>query len=385
MMNAIYLDNNSTTPVYPEVAEAIASVLESSPGNPSSSHHLGRSARKMIEDSREAVAMLLGASNPSEIIFTSGGTEADNLALGIISDPIAPNSHLITTRVEHEAVRRPAERLEELGCRVTWLDVNRNGDLDFAQLEDSLSNDTTLVSVMLANNETGVIFPIERIAEVVKRKSRALVHVDAVNAVGKIPISMRDSRIDLMSISAHKLGGPKGIGALFVRDGVSINPSMIGGGQESSRRAGTEAVHQIVGFGIAARISSDLEPMKRIRSMRNLLESRLTEIFPDAVVNGRNTTVGRLDNTSNISFPGLNGELILNLLDQAGVYVSTGSACNSENKTVSPVLRAMGVPFENAMGSIRVSLGRRNDEDEVRIATETIVGVVEKAMAVAGR
>lgn len=385
MMNAIYLDNNSTTPVYPEVTEAIASVLESNPGNPSSSHCLGRSARKMVEDAREAVAMLLGATNPNEIIFTSGGTEADNLALGIISDSIAPSSHLITTRVEHDAVRRPAERLEELGCRVTWLEVDRNGDLDLVHLEDSLSDDTALVSVMLANNETGVIFPIEKLAEMVKSRSRALIHIDAVNAAGKIPISMKDSGVDLMSISAHKMGGPKGMGALFVRDGVSIKPSMIGGGQESARRAGTEAVHQIVGFGIAARISSDLEPMKRIRSMRDLLESRLTERFSDAVVNGRNTTVDRLDNTSNISFPGLNGELILNLLDQAGVYVSTGSACNSENKTVSPVLKAMGIPFENAMGSIRISLGRMNDEDEMKIATDTIVGVVEKVTAVAGR
>ena len=385
MMNAIYLDNNSTTPVYPEVAEAIASVLESSPGNPPSSHHLGRSARKMMEDSREAVAMLLGASNPSEIIFTSGGTEADNLALGIISDPIAPNSHLITTRVEHEAVRRPAERLEELGCRVTWLDVNRNGDLDLVQLEDSLSDDTSLVSVMLANNETGVIFPIEKIAEMVKSRSRALMHVDAVNAAGKIPISMKDSCVDLMSISAHKLGGPKGIGALFVRDGVSINPSMIGGGQESGRRSGTEAVHQITGFGVAARISSDLEPMKRLRSMRDLRESQLTERFPDAVVNGRDTTVGRLDNTSNISFPGLNGEVILNLLDQAGVYVSTGSACNSENKSVSPVLKAMGVPFENAMGSIRISLGRQNTERELSDATDIIIEVVRTVSSFSGR
>ena len=384
-MNAIYLDNNSTTPIYPEVAEAIASALESIAGNPSSSHHLGRAARKVIEDSREAVATLLGVANPGEIVFTSGGTESDNLALGVISEGTTPKSHLITTRVEHEAVRRPAERLQDSGCRVTWLDVDRNGDLDLAQLEDSLSNETSLVSVMLANNETGVVFPLEKIAEIVKSRSGALVHVDAVNAVGKIPISLKDSGIDMMSVSAHKMGGPKGIGALFVRDGVSINPSMIGGGQESSRRAGTEAVHQIVGFGVAARISSDLEPMKRVRSMRDFLEAQLTKKFPGAAINGRDTRVGRLDNTSNISFPGLNGELILNLLDEAGVYVSTGSACNSENKTVSPVLNAMGVPFESAMGSIRISLGRRNSEDELKFAAETMVSVIEKAMIIAGR
>jgi cysteine desulfurase len=384
-MNTVYLDNNSTTPVHPEVSDAIASTLRTVSGNPSSAHDRGRAAKRIVDDSREWVAALLGANTPREIIFTSGGTEADNLALGVISGRTDTDSHLITTRVEHEAVRRSAERLEEIGCRVTWLDANRNGDLDLAQLEDSLSSDSTLVSIMLANNETGVIFPIEKIVGLVKSRSRALIHVDAVNAAGKIPISMKDSGVDLMSISAHKLGGPKGIGALFVRDGVSIKPSMLGGGQESARRAGTEAVHQIVGFGVAARISSDLEPMKRLRSMRDLLESRLTQRFPDAIVNGRDTAVGRLVNTSNISFPGLNGEVILNLLDQAGVYVSTGSACNSENKSVSPVLKAMGVPFENAMGSIRISLGRENTERELSDATDIIIEVVRTVSSFSGR
>jgi cysteine desulfurase len=383
-MSFIYLDNNSTTPVYPEVRDAITDVLGSISGNPSSAHESGRLAKRAVELARQEVAAFLGAEEPGEILFTSGGTEADNLAFGVFSKISGKTPHLITTRVEHEAIRRPAELLESSGCKVTWLDVDFEGRLDLVQLEQSLKEDTALVSVMFANNETGVVFPIHEIAEIVKERSHALFHVDAVNAAGKIPISLADSRIDMLSISAHKTGGPKGVGALYVRQGVSVEPFMIGGGQESARRAGTEAVHQIVGFGVAATISADLSTMSRIQSLRDRLESDLTAEFPNARVNGGSEMIERLPNTTNISFPGINGDVILNLLDKAGVCVSTGSACNSESRNVSPVLKAMGIPFEHAMGSIRFSIGRQNTEEELNKAIPLITETVRKAMSFAG-
>jgi len=378
-MSFLYLDNNSTTPVYPEVRDAVADVLGSIPGNPSSAHESGRLAKKAVDIARQEVAAFLGADDPNEILFTSGGTEADNLALGVLSRNPGKPVHLITSRVEHEAVRKPAELLESAGCKVTWLDVDFEGRLDLVQLEQSLQEDTDLVSVMFANNETGVVFPIHEIAEIIKNRSHALLHVDAVNAAGKIPISVAGSRIDMLSISAHKMGGPKGIGALYVRKGVSIEPLMIGGGQESKRRAGTEAVHQIVGFGVAAAISADLSMMSRIRSLRDSLETRLIDEFPNARVNGGSELVERLPNTTNISFPGINGELILNLLDSVGICVSTGSACNSESKNSSPVLKAMGIPFEHAMGSIRFSFGRQNTEEELNEGVPAIIEAIQKA------
>ena len=384
-MKQLFLDNNSTTPIYPEVTEAMTQILNSVYGNPSSAHEAGRTAKILVEEARLALKEFLGASESSEIIFTSGGTEADNLALSLLARNGSEKRHLITTRVEHEAIRKPAEKLQAEGCKLTWLDVDEFGNLDLTQLEESLSDETGLVSIMLANNETGVIFPVEEIGQIIKRKSRALFHVDAVNAVGKIPLSLSESSIDLLSISAHKMGGPKGIGALYVRDGVSIEPVMLGGKQEHARRAGTEAVHQIVGFGVAANISADLNPMILVKILRDRLESALLSRFPDARVNGQIRESKRLPNTSNISFPGLNGEVILNLLDEQGIFVSTGSACNSESKTASPVLSAMGVPFEYAMASIRFSLGRSNTEDGINHATETIIQVIEKATIFVGR
>jgi len=384
-MNQIFLDNNSTTPIYPEVTEAMTQVLGSVYGNPSSAHGMGKTAKICVDEARVALKEFLGASELSEILFTSGGTEADSLAISLLKNNSNGKQHLITTRVEHEAIRKPAEKLQAEGFDVTWLGVDGSGNLDLTQLEESLSEQTGLVSVMLANNETGVIFPIEEIGRIVKRKSRALLHVDAVNAIGKIPLSLSDSSVDLLSLSAHKMGGPKGIGALYVRRGVSIEPMMLGGGQEFSRRAGTEAVHQIVGFGVAANISADLSPMILVKGLRDRLESALLSRFPEARVNGQTGDSTRLPNTTNISFPGLNGEVILNLLDEQGIFVSTGSACNSESKTVSPVLSAMGVPFGCAMGSIRFSLGRNNTADEINAAIDAIIKVIEKAYSFIGK
>jgi cysteine desulfurase len=376
----IYLDNNATTQIAPEVLEAMAECLAENFGNPSSAHAAGRSARKITGNARESVANLLGGNDLNEIVFTSGGTESDNWAiLGSIEASVNKNKkHIITTGVEHEAVRKVCERLERQGFRVTWLDVDEEGSLDLEQLRDSLNTETVIVSVMMANNETGVVFPVADISEIVKSYSNALFHVDGVNAAGKIAIDLKKTAIDLFSISAHKFHGPKGIGALYVRQGVELSSMLIGGGQESGRRAGTEAVHQIAGLGEAARLSIDLSVMERIRQLRDRLESKIISTIPNTTLNGTADTSRRLPNTSNISFENTNGEMILSRLDDEDICVSTGSACNSESRTASPVLQAMNVPYSKAMGSIRFSLGRANTEQEIDIVLERLPGIIEE-------
>jgi cysteine desulfurase len=369
----IYLDNNATTQLAPRVRDAMLPFLDASYGNPSSAHGAGREARKAVEKARESVAHLLGADS-KEIVFTSGGTESDNWAISGALAAASEKRHIVTTRVEHEAVRKLCEKLEHEGFEVTWLDVDGEGALDFAQLRSSIRNDTAVVSVMLANNETGILLPVQEIAEIVKEQSGALMHVDGVNAAGKIPIDLSNTAIDLFSISAHKFHGPKGIGALYIRDGVSLPSSSIGGGQESSRRAGTEAVHQIVGMGAAAELVRDVSAMETVRRMRDKLEQDILRNISVASLNGTSEPNRRLPNTSNISFENLNGEAIMARLDDAGICVSTGSACNAGNHEPSAVLQAMDIPYSKAMGSIRFSLGRFNTGDEI----VTVVAEVEK-------
>ena len=374
----IYLDNNATTPLAPGVAAAMAKALGNF-GNPSSVHAAGSPAKKVIEAARESTADLLGARSPSEIAFTSGGTESDNWAILGSLESQPQKRRIVTTKVEHEAVRKLCEKLERQGCRVVWLDVDENGRLDLFQLRDSLKSETAVVSLMMANNETGVVFPVAEAARIVKEHSTALVHVDGVNAVGKIPVDLKNTEIVLFSISAHKFHGPKGIGALYIRDGVRLPPFLIGGGQEGGRRAGTEAVHQIAGMGAAAHFASDLSPMETVTELRGRLETELLTSVPGTYING--DTESRLPNTSNISFDGLNGEMILHELDRAGICVSTGSACHSGPHTTSPVLQAMNVPYSRAMGSIRFSLGRSNDADEIEVvigAVKRIVGELQR-------
>lgn len=380
----IYLDNNATTRVAPETAEAMNRFLGASFGNPSSSHTAGVEARRAVEAAREAVASLLGACS-SEIVFTSGGTESDNWAiLGALA--ASPSKrHVVTTRVEHEAVRKLCERLESSGrCEVTWLDVDSEGALDLDELRRSLRKDTAIVSIMAANNETGILFPIEEAARIVKQHSDALFHTDAVNAAGKIAIDVSRIDVDLLSISGHKFHAPKGVGALYIRRGVALEPLLVGGGQESSRRAGTEAVHQIVGLGAASRLVSDLAPMERIRQMRDRLERELLERIPDTYLNGTSDPARRLPNTLSLSFERANGEIMLARLDKLGVCVSTGSACNSESRTASPVLAAMDVPYSRAMGSIRFSLCRFNVEDDIDRVLEYLPPIVAAARTFAG-
>ena len=373
----IYLDNNATTPIAREVREAMLPFLGSEFGNPSSAHAAGRAVRDVIDNARASVAKLIGAAD-SEIIFTSGGTESDNSAIRAALEISPEKIHIVTTRVEHEAVRKMCEKFERDGYHVSWLEVDNEGALNLDSLRSCLSEDTALVSVMLANNETGILFPVEEVGAIVKQRSDALFHVDGVNAVGKVPIDLSPGSIDLFSISAHKFHGPKGIGALYIRNGVTLPSLAIGGGQELGRRAGTEAVHQIAGIGAAAEVVRDLAVMENVRILRDKLENAILEKISIASLNGTSDPARRLPNTSNISFENLNGEALLALLDDAGICVSTGSACNAGDHSASAVLQAMDIPYSKAMGSIRFSLGRFNTEDEIDVVISSVEMATQK-------
>jgi cysteine desulfurase len=373
----IYLDNNATTPISPQVFDAMRPFLGVSFGNPSSAYAAGREAAKAVDDARWQVASLLGARNEQEIVFTSCGTESDNWAILGVLEASREKRQIITTRVEHEAVRKLCEKLERQAFEVTWIDVDESGSLDIDSLRSSLGPDTAIVSVMLANNETGILFPVEEIADVVKEHSNALVHVDGVNAAGKVPIDLAETEIDLFSISAHKFHGPKGIGALYVRDGVKLPSFLVGGGQEKGRRAGTEAVHQIVGLGAAADLVKDIARMQPVRQMRDRLENEILDKIPNSRLNGTGDPARRLPNTSSISFENTNGEMILAALDEIGVCVSTGSACNAAGHIASPVLQAMNIPYSYAMGAIRFSLSRFNTVEEIDFVVDRLPGIIE--------
>jgi cysteine desulfurase len=381
----IYFDNNATTRVAPEVLDAMMPFLTASYGNPSSAYPFGRESRAAVEKARESVAGLLGAAYPEEIVFTSGGTESDNWAiLAAFKANPGKRNQIITTRVEHEAVRKLCEGLgNRAEMRVTWLDVDENGALYLDQLRTALDESTAIVSVMMANNETGILFPIAEIAEIVKTHSNAFFHVDGVNAVGKVPVSLEESGIDLFSLSGHKFHGPKGIGALYLRRGFNPMPMYAGGGQEMGRRPGTEAVHQIVGMGAAAEFVKDMVPMERVRTLRERLESKILDACPNSRINGTADPSHRLPNTSSISFENTNGEMILARLADLGVCVSTGSACNSDDHTASPVLQAMNIPYSRAMGAIRFSLGRFNTEEEIDFVIEHLPGIVAELYSLA--
>ncbi len=361
----IYFDNNATTRVAREVYEAMTPYLTEHYGNPSSAYEFGRNLKPVIQHARESISRLIGSVDAREVVFTSGGTESDNWSILGALEANAEKKHIITTKVEHEAVRKLCQKLETRGYRVTWLEVDGEGFLDLEALRSSLREDTAVVSVMLANNETGILFPVREIGRIVKESSSALFHVDGVNAVGKVAVNLRDTEIDLFSISAHKLYGPKGIGALYVREGIHLPPFFTGGGQETGRRAGTDAVHQIAGFEKAADMARDLSSIPEISRLRDKLESEILRSIPNATLNGTPDRSQRLPNTSNISFENTNGEAILARLNDLGICVSTGSACNSANHQASAVLQAMEVPYTRAMGSIRFSLGRYNVESEI--------------------
>ena len=375
----IYLDNNATTRVAPEVLDAMQPYLSEFFGNPSSAHTLGREMKRAIEQSREQVAGLLGADDSSEIVFTSCGSESDNWAIRGVLATRPGKQHIVTTLVEHEAVRNLCRLLETEGYDVTWLGVDQNGELDLDDLRAALRPDTALVSTMLANNETGVLFPINEIGRIVRENSEAAFHVDGVQAAGKIPINLEN--VDLFALSGHKLHAPQGIGALYVRKGISLSPFIVGGAQEQGRRAGTSAVPNIVGLGAACRLAQADDDHARIERLRNLLEDEILKQIPNARLNGVADRSKRLPNTSNISFEYVDGQNILMHLDQAGICVSTGSACHSTTHESSPTLRAMNVPYTAAQGSIRFSLGRYNTEAEIETTLSVLPEIIAKLVA----
>ena len=376
-MSVIYFDNNATTQVVPEVYEAMAPFFTELYGNPSSIHRFGSQVAECIGRARAQVAELVGAADPVEIIFTGCGTEGDNAAIRGMLECRPDKRHIVTTQVEHPAVLGLCQHLEKRGYRVTWLSVDQDGMLDLDELRDSLSDDTAVVSIMLANNETGVIFPIEQIGEIVKSKGIPF-HVDAVQAAGKVPLAVKNSAIDLLTISGHKFHAPKGVGALFVRRGITFPPFFVGGHQERNRRAGTENVAGIAGMGKAAELALKhlKEGSTQVRNLRDHLQDSLLTVCPGARLNGRRDQ--RLPNTLNISFRYLEGESILVLLDQHGICASTGSACTAGSAEPSHVLRAMRVPADWVQGAVRFSLSRLNSYDEVQRVNETVPLIVKR-------
>lgn len=373
----IYVDNNATTAVAPEVKAAMEPFLEREYGNPSSIHTLGGGVTKHIREARSDLAALIGAETPEEIIFTSCGSESDNTAIRSALETQPRKRHIVTTKVEHPAVLSLVRHLAARGYRVTEIPVDGLGRLDPAALEAAISDDTAIVSVMWANNETGVIFPIEEIGRIC-RKRGVLFHSDAVQAVGKVPIDLKNLPLDMLSLSGHKLHAPKGVGALYVRKGVRFEPYLIGGHQESNRRAGTENVAGIVALGKAAQLAVQYmdDENTRVRAMRDRLEAGLLATCKGARVNG--DPQNRLPNTSNISFEYIEGEAILLHLDRYGICASSGSACTTGSLEPSHVLRAMGIPYIAAHGSIRLSMSRFNSEQDVDAILEVMPGIVTK-------
>ncbi|MDP8219055.1 MAG: cysteine desulfurase NifS [Candidatus Theseobacter exili] len=376
MKKVIYMDNNATTQVDERVLDAMKPFFCEKYGNPSSMHTFGGRVGSDIVKAREQVADLIGA-RPDEIIFTSCGTESDNAAINSALLSFPEKRHIVTTRVEHPSVLSFCKNFENRGYVVTYLSVDDKGNLDIEELKNSIKDDTAIVSIMAANNETGVIFPFEEIAAIVNEKG-SLFHTDAVQFVGKLPLNMKDSNVDMLSLSGHKFHAPKGVGALYIRKGTRFRSFMIGGHQEKGRRAGTENVPLIVGLGKACELASIHveEDQDRVKSLRDRLEKGLLEKSPDARVNGNHNS--RLSNTSNISFEYIEGEAILLLLDQKGIAASSGSACTSGSLEPSHVLRAMGVPFTAAHGSVRFSLSRFNSDEDVDYVLENVPPVINR-------
>jgi cysteine desulfurase len=376
--NVVYMDNNATTRVAPEVLEVMLPYFSDLYGNPSSMHSFGGQVGKSLKDARERIADLIGAS-PDEIIFTSCGTESDSTAIFSALQAFPEKRHIVTTRVEHPAVKNLCENIDKLTGhkhKVTQLPVDREGMLDLHRFEESLTDDTAIVSVMWANNETGVVFPVAAMAEIAKNRG-ILFHTDAVQAVGKIPIDLsRNSAIDFLSISGHKLHASKGIGVLYVRRGTPFAPFLIGGHQEHGRRGGTENVASIIGLGKACELAGSRmeDENTRVKAMRDKLEQGLLETIPHSMLNGHKTE--RLPNTTSVSFEFVEGEAILLHLDRFGICASSGSACTSGSLEPSHVLRAMGVPFTAAHGSIRFSLSVYNSWDEVDFVLEKLPPII---------
>ena len=372
-MKNIYLDNNATTPLHPEVLEAMLPGLRENYGNPSSIHSFGRSARVQLDEAREKVAHLINAQS-SEIIFTSGGTEANNLALlGVAFRD--KEKKIITSKTEHPSVLNPCRQLEEQGVEVHYLDVDGLGRIDMDDLETQITESTALISLQHANSETGVLQDIKRVSEIARNKG-VLFHTDAVQSVAKMPFDLKDYPVDLLSISAHKFYGPKGVGALYLRKGTpALFSPVCGGNQEKKRRGGTENVAGIMGFGKACELATEkMDEVSKLADLRDYFLSRVCELIPRTEVLG--DKANRLPNTLNLSFDGVEGDTLLIAMDMEGVAVSTGSACSSGTGSPSSVLRAMGIPDERINSSIRFSLGCGISKSDL----DLVVGALVKAV-----
>ncbi|MFH1084085.1 MAG: cysteine desulfurase NifS [Pseudomonadota bacterium] len=374
-MKRVYLDNNATTQVAPEVMEAMRPYFHELYGNPSSAYSFAGQVSRKLREAREKVAQLLGAA-PEEIIFTSCGSESDNAVIRSALATYPDRRHIVTSRVEHPAIKSLVEHLSGQGYRITQLPVDKDGQLDMAQYEESLTPDTAIASLMWGNNETGVIFPVEEAAQLAKEKG-ILFHSDAVQVAGKIPIDMRKSAIDMLSLSGHKLHAPKGIGVLYLRKGVKFFPFIIGGHQESGRRGGTENTASIIGLGKACELAVQHLKLEstRVRALRDKLEAQILDRVPSTRVNGARSE--RLPNTSSICFEFVEGEAILLHMDEFGICASSGSACTSGSLQPSHVLRAMGVPFTMAHGTIRFSLSVYTTEEEIDFVIDKVPPIIE--------
>ena len=375
-MKTVYVDNNATTRTAPEVLEVMLPYFSELYGNPSSMHFFGGQVEARLKEARAKLADLLGA-DPEEIIYTSCGTESDNTAIWAALRTQPEKKHVITTRVEHPAIDNLGNYLRRLGYRVTMVGVDRDGRLNMDHLEDAITADTAIISVMWANNETGVVFPVEEIAEMANRRG-VVFHTDAVQSVGKVPINLKENRIDMLSLSGHKLHAPKGIGALYVRKGTRFQPFVVGGHQERGRRGGTENVPYIIGLGKAAELAkgSMHDENTRVKDLRDKLEQGILKTVPHSMINGDSDH--RLPNTSSISFEYVEGEAILLRLSNLGICASSGSACTSGSLEPSHVLRAMGVPFTAAHGSIRFSLSVYNTEEEIDYIVANVPRIIDQ-------
>ncbi|MEL6229853.1 MAG: cysteine desulfurase NifS [Cyanobacteria bacterium J06627_3] len=375
----IYLDNNATTRVDPDVLDAMLPYLSDFYGNPSSMHSFGGQVGAAVQDARVKVADLLGAED-TEIIFNSCGSEGNNTAIHAALAAQPEKRHIVTTAVEHPAILNVCKHLEKKGYIVTYLSVDGRGQLDLMEVEAAMTGGTALVTTMYANNETGVIFPVEQIGAIAKEYG-ATFHVDAVQAVGKVPVDLKNSTIDLLTLSGHKLHAPKGVGALYVRRGFRFRPFLLGGHQERGRRAGTHNVPGIIALGKAAEQAREhLVNVQKEQQLRDSLETQLLALIPDCDVNGGGTT--RLPNTTNIGFKYIEGEAILFMLNQHGICASSGSACTSGSLDPSHVLTAMGLPYTILHGSIRFSLSRFTTQEDIQQVVNVMPGIVEKLRAI---
>lgn len=379
-MRKVYLDHSATTPVRPEVAQLVTQYFTETFGNPSSVHAFGRAARKGVETAREQIASLIKAK-PEEIFFTSGGTEADNMAIiGVAMANQTKGKHIITTQIEHHAVLDTCKYLQRQGFEVTYLPVGADATIDLNQLKDAIRDDTILISMMHVNNEVGTILPIKEVGQLAKEKG-ILLHVDAVQSFGKIPIDVNEMNIALLSASGHKIYAPKGIGCLYLRKGTKLSPLFYGGSQERKRRPGTENVPGIIGFGLAAELAGqEMETeAKRLTKLRDKLIDGILEKIPESQLNGHRTN--RLPGHVNVSLRYIEGESLLLMLDMKGIAASSGSACTSGSLDPSHVLMAMGICHEVAHGSLRLTLGKSTTEEDIDYVLEVLPEIVEKLRA----